>query len=267
MKSFTDIICIELGLKPIQVANTIKLLDEGATVPFIARYRKEMTGTLDEVQILAIKTRLHQLTELEKRKAAVLESINEQGKLTPELEEKIRNAMTMPEVEDLYLPYKPKRKTRATVAIAKGLEPLAKRIFDQRPFDIMEAARHFISEEKGVASEEEAIAGARDIIAEWVSEDARVRADLRALFIREGVIYSKVVKGKETDGAKFENYFSISEPLAKAPSHRILAIFRGENEGFLRVSVEPDEERALGLIDRYRESKKRHCRRSAESGG
>jgi len=251
MKSFTDIICIELGLKPIQVANTIKLLDEGATVPFIARYRKEMTGTLDEVQILAIKTRLHQLTELEKRKAAVLESINEQGKLTPELEEKIRNAMTMPEVEDLYLPYKPKRKTRATVAIAKGLEPLAKRIFDQRPFDIMEAARHFISEEKGVASEEEAIAGARDIIAEWVSEDARVRADLRALFIREGVIYSKVVKGKETDGAKFENYFSISEPLAKAPSHRILAIFRGENEGFLRVSVEPDEERALGLIDRH----------------
>ncbi len=251
MKSFTDIICIELGLKPVQVANTIKLLDEGATVPFIARYRKEMTGTLDEVQILAIKTRLHQLTELEKRKAAVLESISEQGKLTPELEDKIKNAMTMPEVEDLYLPYKPKRKTRATVAIAKGLEPLAKRIFDQRPFDIMEAARHFISEEKGVASEEEAIAGARDIIAEWISEDARVRADLRALFIREGVIYSKVAKGKETEGAKFENYFSISEPLAKAPSHRILAIFRGENEGFLRVSVEPDEERALGLIDRH----------------
>ncbi|MGD9492187.1 MAG: Tex family protein [Bacteroidales bacterium] len=251
MKSFTDIICIELGLKPVQVANTIKLLDEGATVPFIARYRKEMTGTLDEVQILAIKTRLHQLTELEKRKASVLESINEQGKLTPELEDKIKNAMTMPEVEDLYLPYKPKRKTRATVAIAKGLEPLAKRIFDQRPFDIMEAARHFISEEKGVASEEEAIAGARDIIAEWISEDARVRADLRALFIREGVIYSKVAKGKETEGAKYENYFSISEPLAKAPSHRILAIFRGENEGFLRVSVEPDEERALGLIDRH----------------
>ncbi|HPE99963.1 MAG TPA: Tex family protein [Bacteroidales bacterium] len=251
MKSFTDIICIELGLKPVQVANTIKLLDEGATVPFIARYRKEMTGTLDEVQILAIKTRLHQLTELEKRKAAVLESISEQGKLTPELEDKIKNAMTMPEVEDLYLPYKPKRKTRATVAIAKGLEPLAKRIFDQQPFDIMEAARHFISEEKGVVSEEEAIAGARDIIAEWISEDARVRADLRALFIREGVIYSKVAKGKETEGAKFENYFSISEPLAKAPSHRILAIFRGENEGFLRVSVEPDEERALGLIDRH----------------
>ena len=250
MKSFTDIICIELGLKPNQVANTIKLLDEGATVPFIARYRKEMTGTLDETQILAIKTRLHQLTELEKRKAAVLESINEQGKLTPELEVKIKNAMTMPEVEDLYLPYKPKRKTRATVAIAKGLEPLAKRIYDQRPFDMVEAARHFISEEKGVASEEEAIAGARDIIAEWISEDARVRSDLRSLFIREGVIYSKVVKGKETEGAKFENYFSISEPLAKAPSHRILAVLRGENEGFLRVSVEPDPDKALELIDR-----------------
>jgi len=250
MKSFTDIICIELGLKPNQVANTIKLLDEGATVPFIARYRKEMTGTLDETQILAIKTRLHQLTELEKRKAAVLESINEQGKLTPELEVKIKNAMTMPEVEDLYLPYKPKRKTRATVAIAKGLEPLAKRIYDQRPFDMVEAARHFISEEKGVASEEEAIAGARDIIAEWISEDARVRSDLRSLFIREGVIYSKVVKGKESEGAKFENYFSISEPLSKAPSHRILAVFRGENEGFLRVSVEPDPDKALELIDR-----------------
>jgi len=250
MKSFTDIICIELGLKPNQVANTIKLLDEGATVPFIARYRKEMTGTLDEVQILAIKTRLHQLTELEKRKAAVLESIHEQGKLTPELEVKIKNASTMPEVEDLYLPYKPKRKTRATMAIAKGLEPLAKRIFDQRPFDMMEAARHFVSEEKGVASEEEAIAGARDIIAEWISEDARVRADLRSFFIREGVIYSKVVKGKEADGAKFENYFSISEPLAKAPSHRILAVFRGENEGFLRVSVEPDAEKAVDMIDR-----------------
>lgn len=251
MKSFTDIISLELGLKPTQVVNTIKLLDEGATVPFIARYRKEMTGTLDETQILAIKTRLHQLTELEKRKAAVLESINEQGKLTPELEEKIKNAATMPEVEDLYLPYRPKRKTRATVAIAKGLEPLAKRIFDQRPFDLMEAAKHFISEEKGVASEEEAIAGARDIIAEWVSEDARVRSDLRSLFIREGLIYSKVVKGKEADGAKYENYFSISEPLAKAPSHRILAVFRGENEGFLRVSVKPDEERALALIDRH----------------
>ncbi len=250
MKSFTDIICIELGLKPNQVTNTIKLLDEGATVPFIARYRKEMTGTLDETQILAIKTRLHQLTELEKRKAAVLESINEQGKLTPELEVKIKNAMTMPEVEDLYLPYKPKRKTRATVAIAKGLEPLAKRIYDQRPFDMVEAARHFISEEKGVASEEEAIAGARDIIAEWISEDARVRSDLRSLFIREGVIYSKVVKGKESEGAKFENYFSISEPLSKAPSHRILAVFRGENEGFLRVSVEPDPDKALELIDR-----------------
>ncbi|HBG72011.1 MAG: RNA-binding transcriptional accessory protein [Bacteroidetes bacterium GWF2_43_63] len=250
MKSFTDIICIELGLKPTQVANTIKLLEEGATVPFIARYRKEMTGTLDEVQIMAIKTRLHQLTELEKRKSAVLESINEQGKLTPELETKIKNASTMPEVEDLYLPYKPKRKTRATMAIAKGLEPLAKRIFNQHPFDLLEAARHFISEEKGVTSEEEAIAGARDIIAEWISEDARVRSDLRALFIREGVIYSKVVKGKEADGAKFENYFSISEPLAKAPSHRILAVFRGENEGFLRVSVEPETDKAVDLIDR-----------------
>ncbi len=251
MKSFTDTISIELGLRPNQVANTIKLLEEGATVPFIARYRKEMTGSLDEVQIMAIKTRLHQLTELEKRKKAVLESISEQGKLTPDLEARITNALSMPEVEDLYLPYRPKRKTRATVAIAKGLEPLAKHIFEQRPFDLMEAARHFISEEKGVASEEEAIAGARDIIAEWISENASVRADLRTLFIRDGVVKSKVAKGKEVEGAKFENYFDWTEPLAKAPSHRILAIFRGENEGFLRVSVEPDEDKALKMIDKH----------------
>ena len=251
MKSFVDIICIELGLKPNQVANTIKLLEEGATVPFIARYRKEMTGMLDETQILAIKTRLHQLTELEKRKATVLESIKEQGKLTPELESKIKNAMTMPEVEDLYLPYRPKRKTRATIAIAKGLEPLAKRIFEQKPFDLYQAAKHFIDTEKGVADEEEAIAGARDIIAEWINEDAKVRADLRTLFIKEGIIISKVVKGKEAEGAKYENYFSASEVLAKAPSHRILAIFRGENEGFLRVTIEPDEEKALALIDKH----------------
>jgi uncharacterized protein len=250
MKSFTDIISIELGLKVTQVANTIKLLGEGATVPFISRYRKEMTGSLDEVQIMSIKTRLHQLTELEKRRTVVLESIEEQGKLTPELESKIRNASTMPEVEDLYLPYRPKRKTRATVAVAKGLEPLAKRIFMQQPFDLMVAARHFVNEEKGVASEEEAIAGARDIIAEWISEDARVRADLRSLFVREGIVSSKVVKGKEADGAKFENYFALAEPLAKSPSHRILAVFRGENEGFLRVSIEPESEKALTLIER-----------------
>ena len=251
MKSFIDIICVELGLKPNQVANTIKLLEEGATVPFIARYRKEMTDSLDEISILAIKTRLNQLAELEKRKTAVLKSIEEQGKLTPELEEKIKNAMTMPEVEDLYLPYRPKRKTRATIAIAKGLEPLAARIYEQRFFNLYEAARHFISEEKGVESEEDAIAGARDIIAEWISEDLKVRSDLRQLFIREGFVFSKLVKGKEEEGAKFENYFEFDEKLSKAPSHRILAIFRGENEGFLRVSVEPDYEKAINIIKHH----------------
>lgn len=251
MKSFIDIICVELGLKPNQVANTIKLLEEGATVPFIARYRKEMTDSLDEISILAIKTRLNQLAELEKRKAVVLKSIEEQGKLTPELEEKIKNAMTMPEVEDLYLPYRPKRKTRAIIAIAKGLEPLAARIYEQRFFNLYEAARHFISEEKGVESEEDAIAGARDIIAEWISEDLKVRSDLRQLFIREGFVFSKLVKGKEEEGAKFENYFEFDEKLSKAPSHRILAIFRGENEGFLRVSVEPDYEKAINIIKHH----------------
>lgn len=250
MKNFVDVISLELGLKINQVAGTIQLLDEGATVPFIARYRKEMTGSLDEVQIMAIKTRLHQLTELEKRKEAVLESIREQEKLTPELEDKIRKAQTMPEVEDLYLPYRPKRKTRASMAIEKGLEPLAKKIFQQLPFDLDAAAEHFIDEEKGVKSIEEALAGARDIIAEWINEDAVIRAGLRRMFINEGIISSKISKGKEEEGNKFENYFNWSEPIKKSPSHRILAIFRGENEGFLKVSIEPDSEKALDFMDR-----------------
>ncbi len=250
MKNFTDIISLELGLKIHQVAGTIQLLSEGATVPFIARYRKEMTGSLDEVQIMAIKTRLHQLTELEKRKDAVIESIREQEKLTPELEEKIRNAQTMPEVEDLYLPYRPKRKTRSSVAIEKGLEPLAKKIYQQLPFDLEAAAEHFIDEKKGVSSIEEAIAGARDIIAEWVNENAIIRAGLRRMFINDGIITSKIIKGKEQEGNKFENYFDWNEPVKKSPSHRILAIFRGENEGFLKVIIEPDTEEALDFIDR-----------------
>lgn len=250
MKNFTDIISLELGLKIHQVAGTIQLLSEGATVPFIARYRKEMTGSLDEVQIMAIKTRLHQLTELEKRKEAVIESIREQEKLTPELEEKIRNAQTMPEVEDLYLPYRPKRKTRASIAIEKGLEPLAKKIYQQIPFNLEAAAKYFINEEKGVTTTEEAIAGARDIIAEWINENATIRAGLRQMFINEGIITSKIIKGKEQEGHKFENYFNWSEPIKKSPSHRILAIFRGENEGFLKVSIEPDTKKALDFIHR-----------------
>lgn len=250
MKQFSDIISIDLGLKFSQVASTIQLLNEGASVPFIARYRKEMTGSLDEVQIMAIKTRLHQLIELEKRKEVVLNSISEQEKLTPELEEKIRNAQTMPEVEDLYLPYRPKRKTRATIAIAKGLEPLAKRIFEQSAFDLNEAAEHFIDAEKEISNIEEAISGARDIIAEWLNENAMIRAGLRRYFINDACISAKLVKGKKEEAVKYENYFDWSEPVNKAPSHRILAIFRGENEGLLKCNIVPDSEMAIDFIKR-----------------
>lgn len=251
MQNLIERISLETGIKIGQIKNTVQLLDEGATVPFISRYRKEMTGSLDEVQVLLIKNRIYQLREMEKRRDTILESIREQGKLTPELEKKISDASTLPELEDLYLPYKPKRKTRATIAIAKGLEPLAERVFRQERFDVFLAAAHFIDEEKGVASEEEALAGARDIIAEWINEDANVRQALRNHFVREATIVSKVSKGKEVEGAKFENYFEWEEKIKDAPSHRLLAMLRGENEGFLKLKVAPENERAVALIEKF----------------
>ena len=243
-------ISAELAIQSRQVDNVIALIDGGATIPFIARYRKEMTGSLDEVVIAAIRDRVIQLRELDKRRQTILDSIIEQGFLTPELEKKIQNAEVMSVLEDLYLPFKPKRKTKATVAKAKGLEPLAGFILNQLPGDISAKAKSFISAEKGVADIEEALNGARDIIAEWVSENDIVRARIRLLFEREATISSKVSKGKNEEGQKYENWFDFSEPLSKSPSHRILAMLRGHEEGFLKIKVEPDNERALAVLER-----------------
>jgi len=241
----------EGNLKPWQVENTLKLFQEGATIPFIARYRKEMTGSLDEEQISFIRDRHAKLEELDKRREAVLASILEQEKLTPELEAAIRAAATMAELEDLYLPYRPKRKTRASIAIAKGLEPLADLLMTQAAFDLGEKALPFIDDEKGVGSVEEALAGARDIIAERVNEDAKVRARVRRLFEREAAISSSVAKGKETEGQKYATYFEWSEKISRAPSHRLLAMFRGEHEGFLKLDISPDRDEALDILHRH----------------
>lgn len=247
---FYEKIAKEISVSVGQVERTAMLLNEGATIPFIARYRKELTGSLDEVAIAQIRDRLEQLKELEKRKASVINSIREQEKLTPELEAAIAKAESLSEVEDIYLPYKPKRKTRATVAIAKGLEPLAKMLMSQKPMDAIKAAAQFIDKEKGVTSEEEALQGAKDIIAEWVNESQVARVRIRQLFQREGTIYCKVSKGKETEGINYKMYFDYQEALMRAPSHRILAMLRGENEGFLKLSIEPEKENALSALNK-----------------
>jgi uncharacterized protein len=241
------LIAKKLGLHDWQVENTIRLMDGGATIPFISRYRKEMTGSLDEVQLMHIKDEYDRLKELDARKEAVIKSIEEQEKMTPEIRNKIDAAITMAELEDIYLPFRPKRRTRATIAREKGLEPLAVIIMDQRESDPVSKAEGFINDE--VATAEDAIAGASDIIAEWVSEDEKARKQLRYLYEKEAVIYSKAVKGKETEGIKYSDYYDWSEPLKKCPSHRLLAMRRGEEEGFLRLSVEPFEDNALDILD------------------
>jgi len=246
----TELISKELGVTLKQVENTVELLNNGATIPFIARYRKEATGCLDEVQIAFIRDRYAQLVEIDKRRTAIIESITEQEKMTDELLKQLNCATTLSELEDIYLPYRPKRKTRATIAIAKGLEPLAKLIMQQRETDVHLKASEFVSEEKGVLSEDDALAGARDIIAEWINEDSNARQRLRNLYNREAVIHSKVVKGKEKEGENYQSYFEMEEPLQKAPSHRILAMFRGENEGFLKVGVSPDESKAIEILQK-----------------
>ena len=240
----------ELGVRDFQVTNTITLLKEGATVPFIARYRKEMTGSLDEVQIGAIRERYEKIVELEKRRETIIASVKEQEKLTPELEKQFMEASTMSELEDLYLPYRPKRRTRASIAREKGLEPLAKIIMSQNETDPIRKAKDFINIEKDVKSEDDAIAGARDIIAEWVNENQQSRQRIRNQFERTGEILSRPVRGKELEGIKYEAYYDWAESLMKAPSHRLLAMFRGENEGFLKVSIEPNEEQAREALTR-----------------
>ncbi|HAS59184.1 MAG TPA: RNA-binding transcriptional accessory protein, partial [Algoriphagus sp.] len=243
-------IASELNIKSHQVKATMDLLDEGGTVPFISRYRKEATGSLDEVQVAAVRDRLQQLRDLDKRREAVLKSIEEQGKLSPELKKAVENAETMAKLEDIYLPYKPKRRTKATIAREKGLEPLAERIFEQESIDLEEEASQYINEEKEVKSVEEALQGARDIIAEWINEKADLREKMRKLFLEEGNFTSKVIPGKEAEAVKYKDYFDWTEPIKTAPSHRVLAMRRGEKELFLMLDSCPVEQDALALIER-----------------
>lgn len=250
MTSFSKQIATALQLPLWQVESTLQLLSEDASIPFIARYRKERTGSLDEVQIASIRDENERLTALEKRRASIIESIVEQGKMTPELQQKIDAAPTLSELEDLYLPYKPKRRTRATVAKEKGLEPLAKMLMSQHYGDVKNMAQRFISKEKGVNNVQEALDGACDIIAEWVSEDAFIRNRIRNLFRRSASLQSAVVKDKKADAQKYADWFEWKEQAMKAPSHRVLAIFRGENEGFLRLKIEPDADEAIAIIER-----------------
>ncbi|OGX48748.1 MAG: RNA-binding transcriptional accessory protein [Omnitrophica WOR_2 bacterium RIFOXYB2_FULL_38_16] len=247
-KDYSVQIAEELKIAPSKVAATTGLLDDGSTVPFISRYRKEITGNLDEVEITNIRDRLTQLRDLDKRRAAILASIKEQGKLTKELEAKIIAAKTMAVIEDIYLPYKPKRRTKATVAKEKGLEPLAKSIFEQKGIDVGKEAVKYVNAKLKVDSAEAAIAGARDIIAEWINENAQARAQLRLLFQEQAVMRSKVVRGKEAEGNKYKDYFEWEEPAKNAPSHRILAVRRGEKETFLMVRILPPEEPAVEIL-------------------
>lgn len=244
-----NIIAQNLGIKESQVASTITLLTEGATVPFISRYRKERTGSLDEVQIQQIKEQNEKYTELEKRKETVLKTIDEQKKLTPELKTRIENCYDAVELEDIYLPYKPKRRTKATIAREKGLEPLAKIIMKQLERDPENRVNSFLNDE--VPGVEEALSGARDIIAEWISENEKARNIVRRGFEIGAHISVKVIKGKEAEAEKYRDYFDWNESLKKCPSHRLLAMRRGENEGFLRVSITPDEERILENLERF----------------
>jgi uncharacterized protein len=239
----------ELSLAVKQVGDTAQMIAEGATVPFIARYRKEVTGSLDEVVITAIRDRLQQLEELESRRAAIIKSLTERNLLTEELEQKITEAETLSLLEDIYLPFRPKRRTRATIAREKGLEPLADKLFAQEEINVEAEAAAFINEELGVASVDEALAGARDIIAEWVNEDQDARAKIRTLFFDKGVIRSKVVRDKEAEGIKYKDYYEWEEAVASAPSHRILAMRRGEREEFLTMRITPPEDEARNILE------------------
>ncbi|HMT00417.1 MAG TPA: Tex-like N-terminal domain-containing protein, partial [Saprospiraceae bacterium] len=237
-----------VGVRQDQVKKTLELLQGGATIPFIARYRKEVTSHLDEVQIGEIQKKYQKLEELVARKQTVLEAIESQGKLTPELRDRIEKCMDPIELEDIYLPYKKKRKTRADIAKEKGLDALAQLILQQKEKNIFGAAKNFINEL--VPNEEEALQGARDIIAETVNEEESCRDYLRNVFRKHGVISSKVVKTKAEEAVVYKDYFEFSEPVPRCPSHRYLAMMRGEQEGMLRVFIDIDEERAVAWLER-----------------
>ena len=245
---YSKIISGLLHISEQQIFKTISLLDEGATIPFISRYRKEVTGELDEIAVGAIKQHYEKLQELSKRKQTILQTIEEQEKLTPELKKRIEDCWDSTELEDIYLPYKPKKQTKAEIARKKGLEPLAKIIMLQFERDVQSKALAFVKGDvKDVA---DALQGARDIIAEWINEDEGARNAIRNIFRRDAVISSKVIKGKEEEAAKYRDYFDFSEPLARCSSHRLLAMRRGESEGFLRVGISPEAEKCLDALDR-----------------
>ncbi|NOU59439.1 Tex family protein [Marinifilum caeruleilacunae] len=248
MNKYITQISKSLQLQAFQVENTMQLLGEGATLPFIARYRKEMTGSLDEVQIANVKEELARLTELDKRRESILDAIDKQEKLTDELRARIEACTDLNQLEDLYLPYKQKRKTRAVKAKEKGLEPLAKILMKQVERDVESRASQFVNDE--VADEDEALQGARDIIAEWVNENEISRNSVRSIFQRQAVIRSKVIKGKEEEGVKFKDYFQSEEALKRCASHRMLALRRGEAEGILRLEIAPNQDDVLERLNR-----------------
>ena len=247
-KEHLEIISKELSISLQQVSATIKLLEEGGTIPFISRYRKELTGSLDEVQIGSIQTLLQKLIEIDKRKETVLHTIDEQGKLTDSLKKKILSIYDMNELEDIYLPYKPKRKTKASVAKEKGLEQLADIIMEQSQTGLEAIAKKFISSSKGVKTIEEALQGARDIIAEQISEDLKVRTAIRNQYKKSAMVKCGVLKGKEEEGIKYKDYFSFEEPLNKCASHRFLAIMRGVNENILKLSISTESTTCISDI-------------------
>lgn len=247
-EKYYKIIADKLGIREIQVKNTAFLFSQGATVPFISRYRKEATGTLNEVQVSQIKDELKRLEDLDNRRNSIIESIESQGKMTEEIMEKLVNAMDMTTLEDIYLPYKQKKKTRATVAKEKGLEPLADILLLQQNSGAEQFAKKFVNDK--VADTDEALKGARDIIAERINENVDTRNRMRNLFKREAVIHSKLVKGKEEEAQKYKDYFDYEEKLSRIAGHRLMALMRGENEGFLKITIEPAEEDALNILDR-----------------
>ncbi|MFT5837111.1 MAG: hypothetical protein ACI9ZV_000615, partial [Candidatus Azotimanducaceae bacterium] len=248
---FIDQIAEELSLKAHQVTATAALFAAGGTVPFIARYRKEQTGELDEVQITSIRDRLQQLADLASRRDSIKKSLEERSLLTDELSTKIEEAQTLSKLEDIYLPFRPKRRTKAMIARERGLEPLATHIFEnQNTRDTAEQALTYVDAEKEVPDANAALEGARHIIAEWISDDADIREKLRKLFWEQGTLRSEAFPGKEAEGAKYSDYFEWKEPIKNAPSHRVLAIRRGEKEGFLFHRILPEEESALAIIEK-----------------
>jgi uncharacterized protein len=247
-QKYIKILASRLGHHEWQVENTIRLLDDGATIPFISRYRKEMTGSLDEVQIAHIKDEVGKLIELDKRREAIISSIEEQEKMNSDLLSSIQEAVTLAELEDIYLPYRPKRKTKASIAREKGLEPLAKRVFEQDLLEPEELAETFLNDE--VLTVEDALKGAREIIAEWINENETARRRIRRLYEKEARVVSRLVKGKEEEGSKFRDYFEWDEPLKKSPSHRLLAMRRGEDEGVLKLTISIDDDEAISTLSK-----------------